>query len=111
MVTRLDQAAIGVRRRGNSGRLQPCAPPHPRWPIAVLVRGLRRSWFLLSMLSGEGRLRRCGRGRLLFYGLNPRTQPPKRDAYMIANFRRLLCLSTVDPYTAVAGHSLGAVFL
>jgi hypothetical protein len=39
MVTRLDQAAIGRRRWGSSGRPQPCAPPHPHWPIAVLVRG------------------------------------------------------------------------
>ena len=41
MVTRLDQAAIGgsCLGRGNAGQPQPCAPPHPRWPIAVLVRG------------------------------------------------------------------------
>jgi hypothetical protein len=44
MVTRLDQAAIGRRRQGNSDRPQPCALPHPRWPIAVLVRGSSRQF-------------------------------------------------------------------
>ena len=69
------------------------------------------SWFLLSMLSGEGRLRRCGRVRLLLYALNRRTQRPKRGAYKIAGFRLRLCLSIVFPCKAVGGRSLGAVFL